>query len=55
MLIDIFRGLIIILKFLLMDMWAWLWHKLIAKQNEKLKAKFNERMKKNSKKRKSHY
>jgi len=53
MIVDLFRGLMIILKFLFHDVWLWLYMVLFGKQNQRIKAAYNKRV--GSKKRKEFY
>jgi hypothetical protein len=45
MLIDIFRSIVIIAKFLFKDLWVGLYNLLIGKQNHKIKQTYNKRVK----------
>lgn len=44
MLVDIYRGLVIALKFLFYDFWKGAWNLLIKKQNTKIKASYEKRI-----------
>ena len=44
MLVDLYRGLRIVLKFLFYDLWLWLYKVLFQKQNPKLKATYQKRV-----------
>jgi len=49
MLVDIWRGILIILKFLLWDLWKKAYEILFKKQNEKIKNTYYKRVKKRRK------
>jgi|GEM_PF-1346365 len=53
MIVDLYRGLIIILKFFFHDIWLWLYKILFGKQNQKIKAAYNKRV--GSKKSREYY
>ncbi|MBI9009637.1 MAG: hypothetical protein JEZ05_06355 [Tenericutes bacterium] len=44
MLVDIYRGILIVLKIAFYDIWIGAWTLLIKKQNSKIKATYNKRI-----------
>lgn len=44
MLVDIYRGFRIVLKFVFYDMWKWLIDFLFRKQNQKIKESYTKRI-----------